>query len=399
MKKSIIYQCLFLFCLFVGCKEENPLIPYGDNDGVAPTDVSNIQVRNISGGAVIKYDMPKEADLSYVKAVYKNSQGKEGEVRVSKYTDSLKIVGLGTTDEYKVKLYAVDVFENSSSGVEAIIQPLTPPVKLIKESLKPVIDFGGFVMDFENVGGDEVAIYTLVKDSIGEYEVYDAFYTQLKNGNYAVRGLPNKETEFALYVRDKYENKSDTLYFSGTPWREDYLDKKLFKSLPVAGDVSWDNYSGHPYSAWDDIVHPDTYFAHTAYPEPFPHRLTMDLGINVKLSRFRIWQRPGASVLYQHGSPKHFKVYARKDRPMFGDPEDPLAGWMLVMDCHSYKPSGLPWGQYSPEDEEYAARGEEFMFDRDLDAVRYLRFELLESWSGMECSVIAELAFWGQIEE
>jgi hypothetical protein len=43
--------------------------------------------------------------------------------------------------------------------------------------------------------------------------------------------------------------------------------------------------------------------------------------------------------------------------------------------------------------------GEEFIFPRDLAEVRYIRFEMLESWSGMQCSTISELSFWGQISQ
>lgn len=399
MKKNILYTFIFLFCVLLGCKEENPLLPYGNDDGKAPQDVTNIRVTNTPGGAVLKYDTPIESDLSYVKAVYSNTSGKIQEVRASKYVDSLTVAGLGTTDEYTVKLYAVDVFENSSAGVDTRIKPLTPPVWSVRESFEYAIDFGGFMVNFENLTGDDIAIYTLVKNQkTDKFDVYDAFYTKLKGGNYAVRGLPNTENTFGLFVRDHYDNRSDTLYFTGTPWREDELSKKLFASLSVAGDVTWNHYGGgSPLNAWDDIIS-ERNFAHTAYPIAFPHRFTMDLGVDVKLSRFRFWQRPGASVLYQHGAPKHYRVYGRADRPTGGDASNPMEGWTLLMECNSYKPSGLPWGQNAPEDEEFAARGEEFMFARDVPVVRYIRFEMLESWSGMECSTIGELAFWGEIQ-
>lgn len=400
MKNNILYAFAFLFGILVSCKEDNPLIPYGEDDGKAPDVVSNVNVRNTPGGAVVKYDRPHDTDLSYVKAVYSNTQGVLKEVRASKYMDSLEIVGLGTTDEYMLTLYAVDKYENMSQGVETRFKPLTPPVMLVKETLDPVIDFGGFVLNFKNELGSDVAIYTLVKDEdTQEYDVYDSYYTSIKDGKYAVRGLPNKETEFALFVRDRYENNSDTLFFAGTPWKEDALDKKKFAALSVNGDVSWSSYGGNPRYAWDDVIREGGNFAHTPYPEPFPHRFTMDLGVDVKLSRFRLWQRPGASVLYQHGSPKHYKVYGRAERPEGGSVDDPMKGWKLLLECNSFKPSGLPWGQYSAEDEEYAALGEEFLIPRDAPVVRYLRFELLESWSGMECSVIAELAFWGEIQQ
>lgn len=399
MKKSIIYTLLFSLSVFIACKEENPLHPYGKNDGKAPMDVSNIQVVNTPGGAVVKYDTPSDSDLSYVKAIY-YTQGKEMEVRSSKYIDSLVIAGLGTTDEYDIRLYSVDIHENISTGVDAKIKPLTPPVWQVRESLSYWIDFGGFYVDFENPTGNDIAIYTLVKEENSEdFAVYDSYYTKQKNGPYAVRGLPDKENTFGLYARDRYDNMSDTLYFSGTPLREDYLDKKLFANMTVAGDVTWDHHNGKPERAWDDIISNSNY-AHTAYPTDFPHRFTIDLGVDVKLGRFRLWQRPGAGVFFEHGAPKHYKVYGRPDRPTGGDISNPMEGWTLLMECHSFKPSGLPMGQTSSEDEEYNMLGEEFVFPREgMPVIRYLRFEMLESWSGMQCSVISELAFWGEIQE
>lgn len=399
MKNSLIIVVVLLMGLIGACKEDNYLKPFGENDHLPPMDVSNIQVENISGGAVLKYTLPKDADLSYVKAIYVSTQGIYKEVRSSGYVDSVKIEGLGTTDIYLVKLYAVDKFENQSSGVSAEIKPLTPAVWLVRESLNPKVDFGGYVVDFENVAAADVAIYALVKDSIGEgYSAHDAMYTSLKEGRYTVRGLPNKKNTFGLYVRDKYDNMSDTLFFEMVPMREDYLDKKLFKDFFVRGDVKWDLYDGAPAKAWDNQFS-STNYAHTDFPVEFPHRFTMDFGVHVKLSRFKFFQRPGDDVLFQHGAPKNYKVYGRADKPLIGSEENPLEGWILLMECKSFKPSGLPIGQFSGEDVEYNARGEEFSFPRTIKPIRYFRFEILESWSGMKCSTIGELDFYGEITE
>lgn len=398
MKQILIVSIGVIFCLLFSCKEENLLKPYGDNPGGTPGQVTNVRVKNIAGGAVLKYDLPKDIDLLYVKAIYKSSLGVEKEVSSSAYVDSLKIVGLGNTNEYPVQIYCVDHFENRSLPVDVVINPLKSPVQSVFESLNYFIDFGGFVVNFENQAASEVAIYVLALDSTQTtLESYDALYTGLPKGTFPVRGLPNKENTFGIYVRDRYDNMSDTLIFKGTPMREDILDKKLFTTLKVAGDVGFDFYDGAPTKAWDDNVS-NTNYAHTDFPVEFPHRLTIDLGVKVRLSRFRFWQRPGDDVLFQHGAPKHYKVYGRAEKPEVGSASDPLAGWTLLMECNSFKPSGLSLAQNSSEDIEYNAKGEEFSFSRDIESVRYLRFEMLESWSGMQCSTIGELCFWGEIQ-
>lgn len=396
--KNIILSILAVICFLTSCKEENLLQPYGEDDGKVPAPVSNVRVHNIPGGAILKYDLPKDPNLLYVKGIYTSSLGVQKEVSASAYVDSVKIEGLGDTREYTVNLYTVSYQEHASEPVEVKINPLLPPVQSVFESLEYYMDFGGFVVSFENTSKTDVAIYVLRQDSTQtSMEIYDAMYTSMETGNFPVRGLPNIENEFGIYIRDRYDNMSDTLLFSGTPFREDLLDKKLFTAMQVPGDVQWNYYSGAPERAWDENVSNGN-FAHTDFPCDFPHRFTIDLGVEVRLSRFRFWQRPGDDVLYQHGAPKHYKVYGRLDKPTDGSGSDPLAGWILLDECFSLKPSGLPLGQNSSEDQEFAAKGEEFSFPRDIPAVRYVRFEMLESWSGMLCSTIGELSFWGEIQ-
>lgn len=397
MKRVIINILCVVFVLLVSCKEESLLQPYGGDENSIPGKVSNVQVENISGGAILKYDLPKDPNLLYVKAVYTSTQGIVKSVSASAYVDSLKISGLGDTLDYSVKLYTISYTEKASEPVEVTITPKTPSVRLVYESLDYFIDFGGFVVSFDNEAKTDVAIYVLRMDSTKtEMEFYDAMYTSSEKGSFPVRGLPNKENTFGIYVRDRYDNMSDTIFFTGIPLREDLMDKKQFKNLLVPGDVQWNFHGGDPTRAWDDNVSNGNY-AHTDFPAEFPHRFTMDLGKEVRLSRFRFWQRPGDDVLYQHGAPKHYKVYGRLDKPEGGSASDPLGGWTLLMECKSVKPSGLPLAQNSSEDIEFAAKGEEFSFPRDISTVRYLRFEMLESWSGMKCSTIGELSFWGEI--
>ncbi|GHT58884.1 hypothetical protein AGMMS50239_04300 [Bacteroidia bacterium] len=380
------------------CCTEDKHEPLGSGSDTAPGMVRNVQVENIPGGAVFTYDMPDDVDIQYVKAVYV-SNNVQKEARASAYVNTIKIEGFGDTNERTVKLYAVNRKEKISEPVERSIQPLTPPIRLVQESLQPDVDFGGFVISFQNETKTDLAIIALARDSATQNFVeYDAFYTSMEEGKFSVRGLPDKPNDFGMYIVDRWNNYSDTIFFTLTPWREDYLDKTLFLYKTVQGDVGFNYYNGTPQKAWNNNVSNGDY-AHTNFPEEFPHRLTIDLGVDVKLSRFKFWQRPGADVLYQHGAPKVYRIYGRQDDPGAGNIDNIFEGWTLLMDCYSVKPSGLPLGQNSGEDEEYQALGEEFSFPRvDLPIVRYIRFEMLESWSGMKCSTIGEVTFWGEIQ-
>lgn len=396
MKRNIIYA-IICAAFAASCAEENNLHPYGDNDKQAPGKVSEVTVRNMPGAAVIKYQVPADDDLLYVKAVYQSTRGEEREVRSSGYVDSLYIEGFGDTRTYPVTLYAVDRHENISEGTVTFIQPETPPVVHIRGSLEYIMDFGGFLVNFENDLKNDIAIYALRWDEEeGDYVYYDAMYTSQQEGHFSVRGLPNVETKFGVYVRDRYDNQSDTLFFTGTPIKEDYLNKKLFKEQKCAGDANWNNYNGALFKLWDEqpFTPNSGNHAHTPAVIEFPHRFTIDLGVKVKLSRMKEWQRSK----WEYNSIKRFRVYGCVELPRNTE-DNPLEGWTLLGEFISVKPSGLPLEQLSTEDEEMYLAGEEFIFKQPIPVIRYFKLESLESYSGVKSSALAELSFWGDIVE
>lgn len=391
MKKTIIYM-LSAAALLTGCKEENLLKPYGQDDGIAPSPVVINSTRNYPGGACIRYTPPKDSDLAYVKATFTSTNGEVREVKASQYLDSLVVEGFGDTSVYPVTLYAYDNFENRSEPVTVDVEPQTPPVQTVFETLRYAIDFGGFSVAYENATKSDIAIYVVRRDPYTkEFDYYDAFYTRTASGIYNVRGLPDVENEFGLYVRDKYNNYSETLYFTGTPYREDFLDKKLFRLVKFPGDTSWAEYSGNPVNMWDGQVNEHIY-AHTGYPVAFPHCVTIDLGVEVKLSRIHMWQRSR----WEHGSWKTFKVYGCTELPK-ADNDDIFAGWELLGDFESIKPSGRPLYEVTDEDLERYAEGEDFPFPRTIPTVRHIRIATTMSWSGMLCSTVSEISLWGEI--
>ncbi|WP_082592123.1 DUF5000 domain-containing lipoprotein [Candidatus Symbiothrix dinenymphae] len=391
---------LFLMSAFFACSEEFKHAPTG-GDSNAPEPLKSAQVKeNIAGGAVITYELPDNSDALYVKAVYTTSQGVEKDVIASSYLNSLTIKGLGNTNARTVKLYVVNRQEKTSAPMEVTINPLTPPVQKIKNSLTYTTDFGGFLVTYDNEDREDVSINVLARDSTGtEMLDYDALYTPLAVGQYAVRGLPDTENRFGLYVRDRWDNISDTVFFTLTPWREDYLDKLLFRHIVVAGDYpSWTNYGGTVGRLWDGLIFTDGDNYGSTLDGPLPHRLTIDLGVSVKLSRFKLWQRAHEVTFYQHAEPKHYKVYGRLDDPGQGNAADVMEGWTLLRECHSFKPSGLPLGQVSNEDWDYMKNGEEYLFPLDAAPVQYVRLEFLESWSGRSMTNFGEISFWGTIQ-
>lgn len=406
MKRYIVFFAVAL-TLLSACQEKTLLRPYGENDGIAPGTVSNVSVRNFSGGATLKYTLPMDGDLAYIKARYTDSNGIKREAVASAYVDSLVIRGLGEACDYEVSIVSCDKHENESEAVKTVITPTTPPIDLVFNSLKYTIDFGGFLVEFENPEKADVGIYiTQLSKLSNEQEYYDSYFTKKVSGSYAVRGLPAEENEFGVYVQDKWNNRSEMMTFVGTPLYEEEFDKKTFSWVDpklVPGDFTRDQlYEGWctPEKLWDGEISNWNY-CNTILDMPFPHTFTMDLGQLAKLSRLRIWQRDGLEVVWQHAMWKRFNVWGCTELPDWQaqTPEDRMKGWTKLGEFTSVKPSGSPSGVVTDEDLQLVKEGEEFGFLATTPFVRYVRFEILEVHSLMKSSGMSEIALWGQYEK
>ncbi|WP_455961198.1 DUF4959 domain-containing protein [Bacteroides bouchesdurhonensis] len=393
MKTKLIFICLLISGV-LGCKEDEVRAPYGTNNATPPQDVSNVTIKNTAGGAVLKYDIPDDPDLLYVKALFKAKGEEVREVRSSMYIDSLVIQGLGDTNEHEVVVYAVNRSEKTSKGVSISIFPESPPVANIRESLKFTTDWGGFSLDFENKGKDAVSIMVYYENAeTKEPVLHDIYYTEQAEGPLAVRGLSAIPANFKVIIKDRWDNESEPYTFELTPLEEELLDVTKFKEMFIPGDVRW-NFFGGGWNNFFNNNYGSMDFAHTDYPVAFPHPTTIDMGATVLLSRMKIWQRLVEDDFYKHGCPRYFKVY--------GCPEnlDPFKeeNYILLMDGELAKPSGGEYTDPNTADDILAAqKGHEFLFKNELiKPVRYVRFISLASWSGMECTRICEMKFWGQ---
>lgn len=402
MKNYIGFAIFSLgMALFYGCQAEDPHHPYG-SDGEAPGIVTINSVINKPGGAVIYYTPPTDGDVLYIKASFNDDQGRYREVKVSQVIDSIVIEGFGKTGDYPIALNAVDRGENKSETISTTISPLEPPVQLIFPTLIGEVDFGGIKVSYENSLRAEVSLNILVFDETKDEYVYSAsFFTSQASGSYTFRGYDAVKTKFGVYVEDHWENVSDTIYFEVTPIPDEFLDKDLFSVFKIQGDKDFNDYGFNEAQMWDGRWNDQWNCGHTDFNTELPHYLTVDLSVKAKLSRFKMYQR-GGSELYKHGNPKRFNIYGVNDinsLPPY-DSNNPNAGWTLLRECQSLKPSGLPVGETSAEDYEYQNKGEDFDFDVDnLVEVRYIRIEVLENWGAINATVIGELSFWGEISE
>ncbi len=378
---------LILFCLGIlySCDEE----PIGQTptDAVAPGVISNIEVENISGGAILTYTLPEDEDLLYVKAIYSLHEGVMSEAKASLYSDTLRIEGFGDTQPRKISIYTVDRSRNESEPVNVIVEPLEPPVLSIGKTLRLVEDFGGVRAFWENPGRAEISVVILTEDHNEEYVPLDVFYSSLAVGDMATRGMDTLDSYLAVYVQDRWGNRSPILYDTLVPLFEQQFDPAKFKEV----DLPNDEQSGYGWvlpNIWDGIIGDQGF--HTVSGGNWPQSFTIDLGATGKISRIKEYQRQG-DWIFRHGNLKRFEVWGAAEL----DPSGSWDSWTKLMDCESTKPSGLPMGQYSSEDAALAASGEEFINSPEKPEVRYLRIKVTENWSGGDFFHLSELEVFG----
>jgi hypothetical protein len=383
MKKQLYFLVLCLITIMIyGCKREDRK-DYVDSAAPAPSQVSNIKVEPNAGGAILTYSIPKDPNLSYVFR----------EAKSSYYKDTLALVGYGDTLRHEVKIYSVGKNEKHSEPVIINVSPLTPPIKTIFKDLELTASFGGVKVSFINELDANMAIVLMVDSTgLGTWAPVNTFYTKAPFGAFSARGFESEPKKFAVFLRDRWNNKTDTIIKELTPLYEELLPKSLFKVLRLPTDTYTPAESYVLENVFDGRIYWDGLFA-SSNASTLPQWFTLDLGQQVILSRFKAHQL-NSDHFYRGSALKSFELYGSNDP----DPDGGWNNWTLLGKFHSFKPSGLPLGQTNQDDYNYAAfNGEDFDFENVVPPVRYIRLKSLESYSSAGQITIAELTFWGQV--
>jgi hypothetical protein len=396
------YMLLILsILLLTSCKEEfNGQYAV---DSLPPQPVSNPQVVNFPGGATITYTLPDETDLLYVGAKYILPNGKAQDIKVSVFASSLTVKGFAFSQEYRLQLVAVDRSGNESVPCEVVIHPEDAPIYTIFKTLQCKEAFGGFNVDWENPLGEDITVTFLKKNEAGAYEFVDAIYSSEKEAHNAVRGQQPVETTFAAYIKDLYNNYTDTTEFTVTPWYEIQLDRSKFfemSKLPAFKLQAWSSLSLS--ILWDDdLGFPNSPEGRIYYIQAgdINSYFTMDLSLTAKLSRFRFWGR--SDYYFRLHNPYDFYLMGTNDPAVAQDPASDDSQWILLGNFISHRPSGKDSSESvttGDEDWLYSTAGEEYEMPLDAPAVRYIRFRVRKSWSGTNALHLAEMRFWGNPE-
>jgi hypothetical protein len=390
MKKNIVLILSSILLTGYGCKEE--YIGQYPIDSTSPAPVSDVRIQNLKGKAVITYSLPEEDDLLCIKAVYISPNGNRKEMSSSAYSNSIELKGFGKSAKTKVELYSIDKSYNESAPVTVEIEPLDSPVYDVIKTLVLHEAFGGLKLYWENPLGEDIVLGALAKDDEG-YKHIEIIYSSEPIANKAIRGLESKLTDFAFYFRDMYNNYTDTLYVQMTPIFEEEINKSNFMPLRLSSKFSLHGYGGQRMEAmWDNVYNVDD---NLFYVNPAPEKIyfAFDMGVEAKLSRFRLWTR--RNFMYQLHHIRTFEIWGTSDPSATTDPDN-WNGWVKIMDCESSRPSGLTeGGNPTAEEVEYLLGGEEFEVPVEAPKFRYMKFKINSTWTNSTAAFINEISIWG----
>ncbi len=392
MKKLAGVVGLALVGLLVACDAEvRP--DYTDGDVPAPSPVTDIVVTPRSGSIILKYRLPLDPSLSYVKAEYEIRPGVKREGKASIYVDTLELAGFGDTRAYDIHIFSVGKNGKASVPQTIRVSPLEPPVISVFNTVDLVRTFGGVNVAFDNVHRANLALVVLV-DTTGndDWTVVNTFYTAAERGSFSARNQPPVARRFAVFVRDRWDNKSDTLIQTLTPFYEEFLSKDQMTTHKLQTDADWlPQYP--PSMVIDGTFNQGENIYASVNDAGLPQSLTLNFGRDVVLSRFKLYQRGGANRVYTANVPKTFEVYG-SNAPL---PDGDWDAWDYIETFQSFKPSGLPFGSVDPIDVQYGSvDGEDFEFSVPVPPYRYIRFKFTETYGMIGQVVISELSFWGQ---
>lgn len=380
-------------------------------DKTKPDPVSNVQVLNQPGAAVITYDLPLSENILYVQANYMINDQVSRQTKSSYYSDTIIVSGFEKSQDYRVVLYTVSRANVFSDSVVVTVHPGTPAYLNAFPSIDVKADFGGININVLNLFKANLGIITVVKDPVTkQYEIIHQNYTNTDTISYSLRGYDTIPKEFGIYITDQWGNRSDTLFTTITPIYEVQVDKSGFSPY-VLGTDARTGFGWELSNLWNGNTGSPGY--HTEQPiQPlvWPAVITFDMGQAAKLSRYTIWNR-GIDVsgnwLWQAGAPLTWTLWGRESTPVDetmpsgpGSPElgeTSANGWINLGSFRMPdKPSGLPNPQYTNADLDFWNAGFSFNFSLDLPKVRYIRFQCLENASQTNNFFnITELSFWG----
>ena len=389
--KKIILFIVLIGSIFSCSKNE-------DVDSIPPGILTNVSVVPTNGGGIISYTLPSDSDVSYVRAEYTNSQGEDVFRVSSKYNTSIEVNGLNQTTPIQISLYVVDENENISEAVEIEFTPLESFIFLVQQSIEISPDLGGVKSTWENIASKTVFVYVHILN--GNDETIRILSSNNAEESLFIRGLEAVEMTFSTKVEDFDGNQTDLQVVGNyTPLFEEKIEKNTW-TLIASQSINGNAYEGRTVNFWDDIVDTvetdsdNSYFIATRDNNGgslnFPLDIVIDFNKNVKIKRFKVWQRAywyqggGVTYHYQEENIKSFNLYASNDAQSWdllgqfdiGDPRDSAGN--------------IPASAFQE-----AIDGHDFSLDNTSEQFRYLKFSITSNYGSTQLTVGSEITLYG----
>lgn len=389
--RNITFKGLMLSLLIVacwGCKESVQV-----EDTAVPSPLSNVSVTNIVGGVEVTYNQPTDKNVNLVTAEYATDEGGREIKRfgLEENKTGFRMTGVEPTQK-TLELYTVSHSGVRSESVFFDIQALESPTQIyLDEVVLPSIGFlgilGGVTFNFENPDSKELTFVVEVREG-STWREHSRHDTDEQNGLFILEDFDF--TEYRVYIQyqdEDNEERSAAKMGTAQALEEFVLDKSKWSVYKGVGGTgypgdNWDRRSNPEttygmITLWDGIVPPNNPIRFENKALPLPHSFTIDLGADQQLAwtRIRIYHHAVyAANIYGQRAPKTIEIWGSNDP----DTDGGWTQWDKVTTAVSRKPY-----ETGAENLAYLQAGEVFDFPLFTPAYRYIRFNVLDTWTGL----------------
>ena len=422
MKFLYYFSVILLFAtvaFLTGCKDN------AVGDITPPGQVTNVVFTPQYGGGYFTYTAPKDEDFLYTRAEYTIDTGEKISKTNSVYSDTLRIEGFGQQKEYEVKIFSVDRNSNQSEPVVVKVTPLAPTTSTVLGTVNVQPGFSSIVLDWKNDLKQNITIFVNVK--VGDTQATKIYASNLEKDRFLIENLKGVPHTVSVFIRDTYQNQTQSKDFGQViPLMDGAISKKQWSFLRdnlLYGD-KWDYksssnpleqkplkeyqatyrddslknaretyYEGRAEKFWDNEYDYEpklnlNYF-HTG-PQSYPFSYFIDMGREIKGSRFKIWQRNAWGMLYGGENVEIWEIWISDDK----NPADGIFdGWEYVGRYRMVRPANVI------EARNQARNGHEYMFypenPRFTKPFRYLRYKGIKQFGNGNSGCTSEITVFG----
>lgn len=418
---SLLLSVLFL----TACFEEHENGPL-KGGGTVPAPITEFKSTPLPGGARITYKLPNDDQIIAVEATY-DRNGKKVTTSSSVFNSFIKLEGMrGLGQKRTAQLVTVSKTGKKSAPVSVPFEIAEASIDQIFTSLKIEPYFKSVKVSYKNPNPARFEMLFYIKDSLDNFNLSRSLFFNENNRisdtvKYFEATL--EKNVFAVNLIDRWDNTTPLIKKELQPFPEIQLDRTKFKNPRATTDVGGLGFGTVPESLWNGVT--SGFFTGgygfvanvSDYPQAVPPydvntkmaAFSIDLGVLAKISRMRLWHHFDDGSATDNGfgqfDPKIIRgiwgidKLPNPDNVQAEENWNTLVGWTLLLEnAEILKPSGLPVGSLSAQDEAIVKEGFSLNTEVFDVPVRYVRVVFGEPFGGPSARIfLKELEFFGQL--